>query len=372
MDLPRATLQSGRLKALDILAELTEGYYGQPGWPLSTLGELQLQPTMDKFRIMENTYHLYNLRGPRSVLVLDSTKKYVLLNVPDNSMERVGLLEGDYALVRLQPKDQTQLEAQTGDIAVVKFSDPEPWAVLRTFAQQEDEVIFRSQSANLNEPAFEFPRSATNLYQVFGIVLGVFKPAMPVPVVSIEEWADSNWTTTAMPAQASEEPTPWPGDVLQTLPVYAEIPAGGPKAVPKVTGTPLEVECFTIEGERYYLKNLRGQGRVINPGSGKTIVLKVTGDSMNQAGIRDGEYVLLRRQDGAVDGDIVAVELRGEDDLATLKRYRERNGKIVLQPESDNPAYQEREFSWEEMLATGTPQPFFIQGVALGVFKQEL
>jgi SOS-response transcriptional repressor LexA len=264
-----------------------------------------------------------------------------------------------------------QSEAQSGDIAVVEFFISEPRAVLRTVTRQGDEVIFRSQSANLNDPAIEFPLSAAGNYKIFGIVLGVFKPAIPVPAISTEVRADSFWTTTTIPPQASEEPIPWPGDILQTLMVYAEIPAGGPKAVPKATGTFLEIERFTIEGKTYFLKSLRGQGRVINLGSGRTFVLKVTGDSMNQAGIRDGEYVLLRRQDGAVDGDIVAVELRGEDDLATLKRYRERNGKIVLQPESDNPAYQEREFSRDEMFAAGTLQPFFIQGVALGVFKQE-
>jgi hypothetical protein len=74
LDLPRATLQSGRLKALDILAELSVTNYGQPGWPPAPLRQVQLQPSMDEFRIMDNPYRLYNLRGPRGVLVLRSTQ----------------------------------------------------------------------------------------------------------------------------------------------------------------------------------------------------------------------------------------------------------------------------------------------------------
>ena len=364
LELPRATLQSGRLSALDVLDELSVANYGQPGWPPSPLGQVQLQPSLDEFRILDISHHLYNLRGSRSVIVLVSTQKYVVLKVKDDSMERVGLRAGDYALVRVQG------EAQSGDIAAVEFFDWETKAILRTFTRHKDELIFRSQSADLDDPAVEYPIPAAGKYQVFGIVLGVFKRTTPAQAFPIEEQAEPFWTTTPMPAQASEEPIPWPGDILQTLAVYAEIPAGGPKAVPKGSGAFLEVEHFTIEGNLYLLKNLRGQDRVINPRSGRTIVLKVTGDSMNQAGIQDGDYILLRRQDGAVDGDIVAVELRGDDDLATLKRYRERNGKIVLQPESDNPTHQEREFSREALLAAGPIQPFYIQGIALGVFKR--
>jgi hypothetical protein len=218
------------------------------------------------------------------------------------------------------------------------------------------------RKANLNDPAFEFPLSATGQYQT-SIVLGLQRPGTRFGF----HWDQDEHTKDYPYRSRSHRTHTLAGDILQTLMVYAEIPAGGPKAVPKATGTFLEVERFTIEGKTYFLKSLRGQGRVINLGSGRTFVLKVTGDSMNQAGIQDGEYVLLRRQDGAVDGDIVAVELRGEDDLATLKRYRERNGKIVLQPESDNPAYQEREFSRRR--CRRAPQPFYIQGVALGVFQ---
>lgn len=66
--------------------------------------------------------------------------------------------------------------------------------------------------------------------------------------------------------------------------------------------------------------------------------LRVTGDSMVNAGIRDGDLVLLRRQETAENGQIVACLLDGED--ATLKRFRVQRDMVILQPE--NPAYEPR------------------------------
>ena len=63
--------------------------------------------------------------------------------------------------------------------------------------------------------------------------------------------------------------------------------------------------------------------------------LRVTGDSMVNAGIRDGDLVLLRR-DTAENGQIVACLVDGED--ATLKRFRRQRDMVLLQPE--NPVYE--------------------------------
>ena len=66
-------------------------------------------------------------------------------------------------------------------------------------------------------------------------------------------------------------------------------------------------------------------------------LLRVTGDSMVDAGILDGDIVVVRRQDDARDGEIV-VALAGDDeasDEATVKTFhRERDGRIRLQPEN--------------------------------------
>lgn len=66
--------------------------------------------------------------------------------------------------------------------------------------------------------------------------------------------------------------------------------------------------------------------------------LRVDGDSMMNAGIRSGDLVLLRRQDTAQSGQIVACIVEGE--AATLKRFRQQGDMVILQPE--NPAYEPR------------------------------
>jgi repressor LexA len=64
--------------------------------------------------------------------------------------------------------------------------------------------------------------------------------------------------------------------------------------------------------------------------------LRVHGDSMIGAGIFDGDTVVVRRQDDADDGDIVAALLPGPDeDEATVKRLSRKRGKVVLLPEND-------------------------------------
>jgi repressor LexA len=63
--------------------------------------------------------------------------------------------------------------------------------------------------------------------------------------------------------------------------------------------------------------------------------LRVEGDSMINAGICDGDLVLVERRESADPGDIVAALI---DDEATVKRFHYRDGKPTLVPE--NPAYQ--------------------------------
>ncbi len=64
-------------------------------------------------------------------------------------------------------------------------------------------------------------------------------------------------------------------------------------------------------------------------------VLKVTGESMRDAGILDGDYVVVHRQEGANDGEIVVALL---EDEATVKRFYRESDHIRLQPE--NPAME--------------------------------
>ena len=78
---------------------------------------------------------------------------------------------------------------------------------------------------------------------------------------------------------------------------------------------------------------------------GEEFLLRVKGDSMINAGILEGDYVVVRRQQSAQNGDIV-VALVGLDesaDEATVKRFFRENGHVRLQPENDalEPIYAE-------------------------------
>ena len=70
-------------------------------------------------------------------------------------------------------------------------------------------------------------------------------------------------------------------------------------------------------------------------GGGTLFMLKVVGDSMVEAAIADGDWVVVRQQPNAENGDIVAAMIDGE---ATVKTYKRRDGKVWLLPH--NQAYQ--------------------------------
>ncbi|GJD51704.1 LexA repressor [Methylobacterium crusticola] len=72
--------------------------------------------------------------------------------------------------------------------------------------------------------------------------------------------------------------------------------------------------------------------------SGEHYALEVRGDSMIEAGILDGDLVVIRRQETANTGDIVVALI--DDEEATLKRLRRRGSSIAL--EAANPAYETR------------------------------
>ena len=69
-------------------------------------------------------------------------------------------------------------------------------------------------------------------------------------------------------------------------------------------------------------------------GKGDFYILRAKGDSMVDAAICDGDYVVVREQNSAVNGDIVAALL---DDEATVKTFRKDHGHVWLIPH--NPAY---------------------------------
>ena len=104
---------------------------------------------------------------------------------------------------------------------------------------------------------------------------------------------------------------------MQALPLVGEIAAGGPLLAED------NVEEYVELPERLV-------------GGAADFLLRVKGDSMIDAGILEGDLVVVRRQTTATNGEIV-VALAGEDetaDEATVKRYFRESGRIRLQPEN--------------------------------------
>ena len=84
-------------------------------------------------------------------------------------------------------------------------------------------------------------------------------------------------------------------------------------------------------------------------GGGEHYALDVKGDSMIEAGILDGDTVVIRRSDTASAGEIVVALV--DDEEATLKRFRRRGDTIAL--EAANPAYETRLLSSDRVKVQG-------------------
>lgn len=92
-----------------------------------------------------------------------------------------------------------------------------------------------------------------------------------------------------------------------------------------------------IEALSQMLDSVAVPGSMVG-GRGEHYALEVRGDSMIEAGINDGDIVVIREQSTAENGDIVVALI--EEQEATLKRFRRKGGMIAL--EAANPAYETR------------------------------
>lgn len=144
------------------------------------------------------------------------------------------------------------------------------------------------------------------------------------------------------------EPDQEPADLV-SVPLRGIVPAG----------VPLLAEDNTL-GEVMVERKLVASGRCF--------ALRVTGDSMQGASIRDGDVVIVRQQPVAENGDIVVAQIK--DDEATVKRLSIREHEIELRPE--NPAFQPIRIGPDHDLriigkvvgvrrACGPPSPFLAQ-----------
>jgi hypothetical protein len=196
----------------------------------------------------------------------------------------------------------------------------------------------------------------------------------PLPTEGAEPLQGENgWVTEFPEVSAPETQERTNGPQLQLFRVVEEVPAGGfgPVGYQPFTIGEVRVRQVWIDDQPHRMINLQNPGNIIFLRSSQYVVVRVTGDSMNKpdpktrrAGIDRGDYVLLRLQDTAEHGDIIAAEIDGVDDRATLKQLRivEAGRRVVLMPQSTNPEHAPMEF---DALNAG----FRVRGVALVVFK---
>lgn len=120
---------------------------------------------------------------------------------------------------------------------------------------------------------------------------------------------------------------PAPG---RTLPLYGRIAAGTPIEAISDPETSIDVPDGVL-------------------GDGEHYALEVVGDSMVEAGIHDGDLVLIRRCDSAENNAIVVALV--DDGEATLKRLHKRGDKVAL--EAANPAYETRVYRADQVRVQG-------------------
>ena len=128
----------------------------------------------------------------------------------------------------------------------------------------------------------------------------------------------------AKPAQMA------PANDVRELPVLGKIAAGSP------------IEAIQHERDRLMVPESM-------LGAGEHFVLEIQGDSMINAGIHDGDHVVIRRGSAANSGEIIVALVKGEE--ATLKRLRRKGGSIAL--EAANPAYETRIFGPDRVRIQG-------------------
>src|SRR5262245_29518325 len=120
-------------------------------------------------------------------------------------------------------------------------------------------------------------------------------------------------------------------DDVRSVPILGRIAAGTPIEALQNRGNEVPVPATLLGGGEHY-------------------ALEVTGDSMINAGILDGDTVLIRRADTANTGDIVVALV--DENEATLKRLRRRGDSIAL--EAANPAYETRLYGADRVRIQGT------------------
>ena len=93
---------------------------------------------------------------------------------------------------------------------------------------------------------------------------------------------------------------------------------------------------LSLFAEQQYDEFLEVDKKIVEE-SGDIVAVRAVGESMVDAGIRDGDYILVQFTDRVQNGDKVAAIV---GDMVTVKRYEKKNGVVILYPESKDPKYK--------------------------------
>ena len=195
-----------------------------------------------------------------------------------------------------------------------------------SFEEMKDALDLKSKSgvhrliSALEERGFirRLPNRARALEVIKTPEDAVSSPSRPAP---------ANDTVTLPMATRAAAPQP-ANDVLE-IPLHGRIAAGAP------------IEA--IEGQ----SSLPVPAALLGPGD--HYALEVSGDSMIEAGIFDGDFALIRRTDTARDGEIVVALVDNEE--ATLKYLRRDSDRVVLDPA--NASYEAQVYAPEQVQVQG-------------------
>ncbi|ASJ91387.1 transcriptional repressor LexA [Porphyrobacter sp. CACIAM 03H1] len=214
-------------------------------------------------------------------------------------------------------------------------------------AKQRELIVFIQQRLEETgiSPSFEEMKEALDLKSKSGVHRLIsaleergFLRRLPNRARALEVIREPGDTTPSRAAPAGDNvvamPSPAPrapeaaNDVIE-LPLHGRIAAGAP------------------------IEALEGQSTLPVPaallGPGEHYALEVSGDSMVEAGIFDGDFALVRRTSTARDGEIVVALVRGEE--ATLKYLRREGGQVRLDPA--NAAYDPQYYRPDEVEVQG-------------------
>ncbi len=96
----------------------------------------------------------------------------------------------------------------------------------------------------------------------------------------------------------------------------------------------------------YAAENIEGYLACDFDDGGQYFGLRAKGDSMNAAGIHDGDIVVVRRQPMVENGEVAVVLVNGDE--ATVKRFTQQGNTVILAPQSNNPEHHPQIYSLKD------------------------